>query len=237
MKFFAERALVLPSCVNKLTCDGKPEPPTEPLVNAMTSIEHKMKETLERPDMYEEDKVKLHNQQLRRYLQFYDKYNLPRQQPPGPSNSPPPSPTAIGRDNIAEELNTILPKTLKEKGQLLLNRLRSTEAVKWNEKGELILKGKPLKGTHITDLIGDVVRQKRKRSPPEGWEVFSKGLKQANIPLEFIGNKERYLYSTTFAPDFEHRTPWKHFPKIEEDEAMTPRRKAWSTWHHTDGYK
>ncbi|KAL4229208.1 hypothetical protein ACF0H5_012247 [Mactra antiquata] len=45
----------------------------------------------------------------------------------------------------------------------------------------------------MIDLVNDVLRQ-RKSSNPHGWEQFSRGLRDVNVPQEVVGNKRRWSW-------------------------------------------
>ena len=63
----------------------------------------------------------------------------------------------------------------------------------WNEKGELIHKGRTIENTHINDLVQGILR-KRKRHTPYGWKMFADALKESNVPQDLVGNVDRWNY-------------------------------------------
>ena len=60
-----------------------------------------------------------------------------------------------------------LPKMHTAKAALLLNKMRSSPDISWNEKGELKYKGEIVQGSNVVDLIKDVLR-KGKYFNPQG---------------------------------------------------------------------
>ena len=40
--------------------------------------------------------------------------------------------------------------------------------------------------SHIIDLINDIIRE-RKHFEPRGWQTFSRGLKEVNVPQDIVG--------------------------------------------------
>ena len=93
---------------------------------------------------------------------------------------------------VEKEIMESLPKSLKVKGQLLLDRLKANN-VNWNPAGELIVSTTKYDGTNIIDLVNDVI-QNRKYSAPFGWQIFADQLAKMNAPQEMIINKSRWNY-------------------------------------------
>ena len=93
-------------------------------------------------------------------------------------------------DIIEAELIESLPRSLKVKGKLLLQRLKVNN-VTWNSAGELIIENTKYDGTNIIDLVNDVMCN-RKYSAPFGWQIFADMLKKLNVPQEMVINKARW---------------------------------------------
>ena len=96
------------------------------------------------------------------------------------------------KDIIETELIESLPRSLKVKGKLLLQRLKVNN-ITWNSAGELIIGNTKYDGTNIIDLVNDVMHN-RKYSAPFGWQIFADQLKQINVPQEMIINKTHWNY-------------------------------------------
>ena len=62
--------------------------------------------------------------------------------------------------------------------------------MKWNKSGQLVYKDKTVPASHIADLIGDSMRE-RKGVEPVAWERFVRGLAKMNVPEELIRNEGR----------------------------------------------
>lgn len=100
---------------------------------------------------------------------------------------------AVHHGNIIEkELLESLPRSLKTKGKLLLERLKANN-ITWNVAGELIINSMKHHGTNIIDLVNDVMWN-RKYSAPFGWQIFADELIKLNVPQEMIVNKSRWNY-------------------------------------------
>ena len=84
-------------------------------------------------------------------------------------------------------------KTMKKKAQRLLEKMKSISGVEWNDRGELVYKNTAVAGSNMVDLVNDVLR-KRKAFEPQGWQTFARVLKDANIPMDLVGNPDRWGY-------------------------------------------
>ena len=94
---------------------------------------------------------------------------------------------------MREEILNYIPKTLKIKASDLLDRISNAPGIAWNANGELIVNDKVIKGTHIVDLVGDLIRT-RKQDPPHGFSEFAEALRPLYLPSELIGNPQRFEY-------------------------------------------
>ena len=82
----------------------------------------------------------------------------------------------------------ILPLSIQKPARQLLERLsRRKDLISWNESGEVVIGGRQLVGSHIGDLVGDVLRSRKTETPLR--ESFLNVLSQANVPDEFVRNK------------------------------------------------
>jgi len=59
------------------------------------------------------------------------------------------------------------------------------------ENGEVIIDDERIKNSNIIDIVHDLTRD-RKNIAPMGTEHVINALRKANIPREFIGNKNRH---------------------------------------------
>jgi hypothetical protein len=82
------------------------------------------------------------------------------------------------------------PKQKQHIAGTLYDTLRHSNLISWDSKGRVSIKGAEIPGSSITDLISDVVRD-RKSTNPEGWSPFSDILAELNVPQEYIANTRR----------------------------------------------
>jgi hypothetical protein len=83
-------------------------------------------------------------------------------------------------------------KNNEVQGTTLVEKMKSSPDISWNEKGELKNKGETVQGSNVVDLINDVLR-KRKYFKQQGWETFGEALREANVPQE---DRWRYITQT-----------------------------------------
>ena len=193
MEYTKKMALVDPRLLETL---ATPKRPATLPIKAMSELDEDMKHILGRQDIDEQEKVKQYNQILRRYVTYDGKANQPvevriTQQTAQGSN---PSVAGDGKESSLDRniLETV-PSTMQRRAKLILDKIRQNSDMSWDSRGQLTIGEKPVKDTNITDLLNDVLR-KRKRPHPTGWEAFAKGLREANVPRELVGNKDRWNY-------------------------------------------
>ena len=83
-----------------------------------------------------------------------------------------------------EEILHYIPKTLKVKDIDLLDRISNAPGIGWNAQGELIFDDRVIKGTHIVDLVSDLIGS-CKQDPLHGFREFAQALRWLS---ELIGN-------------------------------------------------
>jgi len=81
-----------------------------------------------------------------------------------------------------------MPPTLQKPARQLLQRLiKRKDLISWNENGEVTIGGERLAGSHIGDLVSDVLRTRKATTPLRS--SFLDVLAKANVPDEFVRNK------------------------------------------------
>ena len=100
-----------------------------------------------------------------------------------------------GGDNTDAALN-MLPKTLRETGQHLLNELRRHPGrISWDDSNTVSIDGKVLQGSNISDLLGYVLRTIKSVKSPAHTSAFLHLLASINTPDELVRNdaeRERF---------------------------------------------
>ena len=75
-----------------------------------------------------------------------------------------------------------------------------------------------------TDLVNDVLRQRKSKFDPLGWEVFAEALQRRNVPRELIGNASRwdYIRQPVVTPDTVTSTRRRPTESSEDESYITP---------------
>ena len=178
----------------------KTSPVPDTLSDSVLSLDDEIRRVLESPALSDHDKALTYEQVLHKYLKRVDHVNSRHsQKPPFSSNhtaSVPLDPLksdSFGKTvKLKKRVVDSLPKTLQKKGGVLLDHIKDTTDMTWNERGELVVKGQTLNGTNVSDLIHELLRSRKLGQKPEGWSIFANTLKESNIPTDLIGNKARW---------------------------------------------
>ena len=109
-----------------------------------------------------------------------------------------------------------IPKIYKGKANALLDHMPPSTT--WNEKGEAVIEGATVQGSHMSDLLRDTQRQYRS-IVPTGRDMFWKVLKDHNIPHCLIGNE--HFFHKASVPG----TKPEHVKKVKRTKA-----KPYSKW-------
>ena len=176
---------------------------TSPLTRKLSLLDNDMEHILQRKDLSDDEKVQLYNQTLQRYLQFYgqrkgEPLSVRVENAPVRSITDVTSvkedetkPPTENVDDIESEVLDTVPKTLKGKARLILNKIKNNKDIMhWNGKGELIYNKQLVRGTNLQDLVRDSLKG-RKTFAPNGWQHFTQGLARMNTPSDWVGNDLR----------------------------------------------
>ena len=179
---------------------------TPPVTQTLKNLDNEMSEILTSncEQLDDETKATLYNQVLQRYLTYYDQR---KSQPlhvklttPKPVETPKPEESEETSKESTAEAETFLtsaveqevvksvPKLYKAGARQLLDKIKEhRDVLNWNEKGELMYENKPITGSHVVDLVNDMLRH-RKGFEPVGWSVFARGLARMNVPENIVRN-------------------------------------------------
>ena len=168
---------------------------TPPVTQTLKNLDSEMGDILSSKQLDDEQKAKLYNQVLQRYLTYYDqrkgqplhvKLTTSKQvETPNPdeeSKETSKESTEVETipSAVEEEVIESVPKLYKAAARQLLDKIKQNrDVLHWNEKGELKYENKPISGSHVVDLVNDILRH-RKGFEPVGWSVFARGLARMN---------------------------------------------------------
>lgn len=156
-----------------------------PLIKKLSALDAEMKEILEKQDIGEYTKSSLYQEALNKYLKVKEQLLEPHPIPIVERSETIPNAQKIDID--------IFPKNYRTRANQLLNHIRESTDLNWNEKGELLVSGRPVTGSHVVDLVGDLVKPKMKHtSTPRGMDDMVEALIMSNAPMSLIGNKSRF---------------------------------------------
>ncbi len=200
MQYAKKMALVDPRLVESLL-PRVDQSSSTPRSRVLSSLDSDMKDILERSDLSEREKVASYNQLLSRYntieaaraaqpvrVSVVNSGETPAV-PVAPAAAAPSASEAIEREIVAS-----MPKTLKEKTRLLIEKMKADPLSRWNDRGEFVYDGKAIAGSNMVDLVNDLMRTRSKTTAPVGWREFGLHMKDMNIPMEFVGNPRYRSY-------------------------------------------
>ena len=138
--------------------EQRKKPLAAPLTTQVNEIDSDMQDIIQRQDIPIDEKAKLYDQNLQRYLNFYDKrMNKPLQvkvmQPPQvePEKE---QPQTEAPDEIEADIMDSVPATMKSRARQLIKKLKSNkDLVGWNEQGQMVFKGRSVPSTNIVDFV------------------------------------------------------------------------------------
>ena len=177
----------------------KPRLPPNPQISATAELQKQMQSTLNRDDLSESEKAQTYGETLYRFQQAHKKA-LTKDVPETIKVGTMATDTVEPLQKINDRIVQSVPLQLRRKAQLLLDMLKDHPKMSWDEQGTLKYKGNTISGTNIIDLVNDVIRQ-RKQFEPTGWQTFSRGLKDINVPQDIIGNRQRWNWIRKYDTD------------------------------------
>ena len=110
-------------------------------------------------------------------------------------------------DQVEEEIIDSVPHSFRNKAALLVKKWKRAGVLGWNKEGNLVYKGEHIPGTNIVDIVNDVIRNRAKNPKPKGWDLVAQGIKDTNVPLELVGNQQRYNEAVVARKNDEFHTP------------------------------
>ena len=197
---------------------------TPPMTQALKNLDSQMGNILSNKQLDDEAKATLYNQVLQCYLTYYDQR---KGQPlhvkltaPKPVETPKPEESSeetskestaeseiIPTSAVEQEVIKSVAKLYKTGARQLLDKIKeNSDVLNWNEKGELLYENKPISGSHMVDLVNDILRH-RKGFELVGWSVFARGLAQMNVPENIVHNPQGQSAIREFKTRVREETP------------------------------
>ena len=217
---------------------------TPPVTQTLRNLDSEMTDILSSKELDDEQKARLYNQVLQRYLTYYDqrkgqplhvKISTPKAvETPKPEENEQPSeepvPEKFTSSAVEAEVMKSVPKIYKAGARQLLDKIKEHQDVlHWNDKGQLLYETKPILGSHLVDLVNDTLGH-RKGFEPVGWSVFARDLARMNVPENLVRNPQRQSAIREFKASVRDETPnspsrWLPSPPVTVSPVKKQRRR------------
>ena len=162
--------------------------PEVPALAQLSALDMQMKSILESKEMTDEMKFKKYYSTLRQYEEM-------RQDKSATVPMVVEKPAATGALPIPEhELLETVPKAQQRGTKILLKYVQENPDLQWNEQKELVYRGTRIPNSNIISLVSDISRNRKNAVLPSGWKEFAYALADQNIPIEAVGNKQRWEF-------------------------------------------
>lgn len=163
-----------------------------PQVSHQVDLDQGLRQIMQRTDMTPEEKMKLYASQQRDFLHAY-------KSPTGAVTAPLISSTQSDETQSpheqvdTHEIKTLISSSIssrnKSKAMNILNFLkRDPDVLSYDQQGRLIYRGQIVPGSHVYDLVSDLLKTKKSTVSPVGNEELLRGLSSLNMPLNFVTN-------------------------------------------------
>jgi len=179
---------------------------SDPNLNRMVDLDSELKSIINAP-ANSDAKFKQYQQTLQRYLLLKEEQRKPmqleivttaQQETAKPGNM-----VASGKLDL-NSLVSGLPKTHKNAAKLLIHHLQATNAIDWNDVGEVLVDGQRVLNSNISELFTAVSRRTKALPDLPGLDAFVTALKRSDVPTAAIVNKRLMGSPTPIAAAVQH---------------------------------
>lgn len=133
----------------------KPDPFPHPLALAVSELDNQMDQILKRKDLDDASKWQFYQQALMKHQNLYKVATAPKEIEIASAIPP------LNREWIND-----LPLAYYHKAQSMVDQLESVpERIRWDETGELIVDGRPIKGSNIGEIVQAYLKPKSSHKP------------------------------------------------------------------------
>ncbi len=178
----------------------------------------------------------LYNTAIQRYNKLKEQEQQPIKLPivsePAEDAAPATQPTSTEVENQYQRALSSVPKGSKAKARLLIEEIKGNANLQVDKRGQVVHRGQTLEGSNITDLVNELVRNRKRALTPIGVTEVLKALGDENVARESIGNEKwlNTLYPGIPAGREEDITPFNSPQTYDEDEddasvAKTPKSR------------
>lgn len=179
----------------------------KPVDFTLNNLDSEMMRILEAGDLPVDVKLSQYNQVLQRHRSLLSSRNQPYKI------------TVEEKDDTLKDVDVLsgIPETKLPTAKLLLDFIHKQRNITISDNGEVIINGNHIKGSNIVDLIHDLSRDRKTRPPPIGANPLLDALKTANIPLEYIGNKNRLIFVAPALSPLYHTPAARRFERLSAE--------------------
>lgn len=229
MEHTKKLVLVSPDYLNRIQSTPTPAPER----SKMQLLEENLSSVLTDKNLDDTAKMKRYSDLLQRYMTYDAKANTPPTVRVIPEQSET-SPERSAPNTLEQDVLESIPKGLKNKAEQLMKKIMSNDNIlSWNNKGELVIDNRTIKGSNMIDLMNEVLRKRKSLSPTIGIVDFSKALAELNIPHELIGNPGRWREITQWMSKEDQHTLRRRQPSPpEHSEAINDENALYSSAYH-----
>jgi len=123
--------------------------------------------------------------------------------------------TFIHKEPKTYDLLESIPKSQQGKAKKLHHFIENLPNITIKPNGVVAIDGKEIRNSNIVEIVEDLVRNKKNARPPTGTKQLAKELKNSDVPIEYITNKQRLSWFqqqqyTENSPEIYH-SPWKNY--------------------------
>lgn len=150
--------------------------PKSPDYQATLGLGYELDHIQDREDLTPREKVSLYGQELARYRHYLERErNEGKISIPAPPDAPPAADGAAAAalppqppqpTNLDQAVLDNVQQSQRKKAELLLNHLKKSKIVRWDEQGQISYRGKPIPHSNIIDLMEDTMRLRARKSRP-----------------------------------------------------------------------
>ena len=163
---------------------------TSPILSNMLQSDTQMLNVLQRDGLSDDQKQKLFNAELERYLELRQQKDsqIPNVRVAKDEKEKPAAEPAMPDADIVEPM----PRYIRERATSPLNRLKARpEVITWDKAGQVKIEGETIPNSNISDLVSDAMRS-RKDFNPTGAKEFFQALSKLNVPKDLVRNQNRW---------------------------------------------
>lgn len=191
--------------------------PNPPEFSAAIGLGQQLDQIESRTDLTPEEKTALYGQQLYRYQNYLAQARIQQNSlasvaaaaaatrtPAAAAAAAAPADGAAAPADGAAAPDGAIPKTremdqqvirsvsnkMQRKAGLLLDHLKKSNVIKWNDDGEISYRGEPIPGSNIVDLVTNTMKTKSSARLPvlPGSNEFAQALKETKVPRDYLVN-------------------------------------------------